>query len=65
MISKVEKLKWQLVFQAFLFAVNVYGTFVNISNYRMEYAGFTAAVGAFCFIGALSLLADIVREKND
>lgn len=64
MMSKVEKLKWQLVFQALLIAINVYGTFVNIGKNNMEYAGFTAAVGAFCFIGALSLLADIVREKN-
>ena len=64
MMSEVEKLKWKLVFQAFLVAVNVYGTFANIGKNSMEYAGLTAAVGAFCFIGALCLLADIVREKN-
>lgn len=63
-MEKIDKLKWKLVFQAFLISVNVYGTFVNISKNRLEYAGFTAAIGAFCFIGALSLLADMMREKN-
>lgn len=63
-MEKVDKLKWKLVFQALLISVNVYGTFVNIGKNQMEYAGFTAAVGAFCFIGALSILVDILREKN-
>lgn len=64
MMSKVEKLRLQVLFQAFLVAVNVYGTFVNVAKNQIEYAGFTAAVGAFCFIGAFVFLADIVREKN-
>lgn len=64
-MSKIEKLRLSVIFQSFLVAVNVFGTFVNIAKNEIEYAGFTAAVGVFCFIGAFVFLADIVREKDD
>ena len=63
-MTQHQKLKWSLLFQAALVAINVYGTFVNIGENKMNYAAFTAAVGIFCFIGVLAILVDIVREKN-
>lgn len=63
-MTKIDKLKFSLLFQASLVAINVYGTFVNIGENKMNYAAFTAAVGIFCFIGVLAILADIIREKN-
>ena len=67
-MKKSSKLKCSIMLQAILIAVNTYSTFFNISKNQIEYAGFTAAICAFCLIGALGMMAELtavlMKEEN-
>lgn len=57
-------LKVQLTVQAVLVSINVYNTIINISKSHFETAALTAAAGVFCFIIALAILVEMLKEKN-
>lgn len=67
-MKKSTKLKYNIMFQAIFISMNMYMLFFNIAKNQIEYAGLNAATVAFCFVGALGMMAELtavlMKEEN-